>query len=411
MNNLKAVRFFWVLLWCLGWQGAWSASSKSLEKQLNQQRKALKGLEKELSQQRRKLRTMETEEKGVLNMINLLGQNLGQTREYLEELARTQVMLETSIAGSQDDISRLQKEIVVQEKVMHQRVRELYIQGRRAEWEHLLTLLQKKQNPDRSWVQVQRLLKMDQQMVQRYLETLKQKKDLEFKLRQRWAELTEVKKRKREESSGLQKQIDHQEQSLTLLRHDQTLHRKALNEYEQNQKTMLALIRALQQKKKKAEKEEKRRAALARKKKTKIARKPSQQKSLSVGPKCVPLKGPLLAEYGFHRHEILKTLTRNLGVEIQAKRGTPVKSAADGVVVHVAEIDGRGPSVILDHGGVYTVYGHLRRIKVKVGQSVKHCQEIAEASNASSANGSKLYFQVSEGTQTLDPMEWLKTSK
>ena len=65
------------------------------------------------------------------------------------------------------------------------------------------------------------------------------------------------------------------------------------------------------------------------------------------------------------------------------------------------------PSVIIEHeGGTYSVYGHLRSIRVQEGKEVRNCEEIGEAGDIASLNGIKLYFQVSEGTQTVDPLQW-----
>ena len=43
------------------------------------------------------------------------------------------------------------------------------------------------------------------------------------------------------------------------------------------------------------------------------------------------------------------------------------------------------------------------------GKEVRNCEEIGEVGDIASLNGIKLYFQVSEGTQTVDPLQWLKT--
>jgi septal ring factor EnvC (AmiA/AmiB activator) len=99
----------------------------------------------------------------------------------------------------------------------------------------------------------------------------------------------------------------------------------------------------------------------------------------------------------------------HLGTEIKGQKGESVKAAAAGTVAMIANLPGHGPSVILDHKGTYfSVYGHLAEIKVKEGQEVKNCQEIGTVGNAESTNGYKLFFQVYKGTQTQDPMAWLK---
>ena len=206
------------------------------------------------------------------------------------------------------------------------------------------------------------------------------------------------------------------------------MQRRALKEFEQNQKTMLALIKKLEERRKKeieqAKKEEEARKAREKaekakkdKKKDKKTEKPTKtvEKPKVVvtqavkGPRCTPMKGEIISNYGLQEHPVLHIMTRNLGGEIRGKRGDAVRAAAAGTVVMVGEIDGRGPSVILEHdGGTYSVYGHLKSIRVQEGKEVRNCEEIGEVGDVASLNGIKLYFQVSEGTQTVDPMQWLK---
>ena len=163
---------------------------------------------------------------------------------------------------------------------------------------------------------------------------------------------------------------------------------------------------------KKAEAERKKKAKEKKKKKEKekVVEKPKATVTASLkGPKCMPLEGEVISRYGLQEHPVLHIATRNLGIEIRGKRGKMVKAAAPGTVVMVSEIDGRGPSVIIEHeGGTYSVYGHLRSIRVQEGKEVQKCEEIGEVGDIASLNGIKLYFQVSEGTQTVDPLEWLK---
>jgi septal ring factor EnvC (AmiA/AmiB activator) len=146
------------------------------------------------------------------------------------------------------------------------------------------------------------------------------------------------------------------------------------------------------------------------KKEKKEVTKPKATVATTVkGPKCMPLEGEIISQYGLQEHPVLHIATRNLGIEIRGKRGKAVRAAAAGTVAMVAEIDGRGPSVIIEHeGGTYSVYGHLRSIRVQEGKEVRNCEEIGEVGDIASLNGIKLYFQVSEGTQTVDPLQWLK---
>ena len=66
---------------------AWGAPQKT-DAQIDEQKTALKKLEVDLAKKREELAVLETEEKGVLNTISLLDQNLNRTRSYLTELSR-----------------------------------------------------------------------------------------------------------------------------------------------------------------------------------------------------------------------------------------------------------------------------------------------------------------------------------
>ena len=76
------LRFLFVgfLIVLLGTVPLWAAK-KSTSSQLAKQRAELKNLEANLAKQRKKVRLLESEEKGVLNTIAVLDENLNRTKE------------------------------------------------------------------------------------------------------------------------------------------------------------------------------------------------------------------------------------------------------------------------------------------------------------------------------------------
>jgi murein DD-endopeptidase MepM/ murein hydrolase activator NlpD len=118
------------------------------------------------------------------------------------------------------------------------------------------------------------------------------------------------------------------------------------------------------------------------------------------------------------------------GVEFLNQQGTPILAAANGVVV-VAGDDRKtwygpysyfyGNLVIIQHSPpqalafipqpVYTLYGHLSKINVQVGQTVKAGQEIGQVGMTGIATGSHLHFEVRLGGITYkdsrNPELWL----
>ena len=402
-------------------QGGSKPRSKT-DAQIDEQKNALKKLESDLAKKRQELTMLETEERGVLNTISLLDQNLNQTRTYLGELAKSEKMLEKAIRKLSADIDSLDCKIADRKEVMKKRIRTLYVNGRSSEAKVLYGLLTQEGNPERQVYWVHHILNQDREEID-YLQDLIQERDEKKQQEQsHLADLKNLQSKKAVEEKGLVSQMTGQEKMLKSLKQDQNMQRQALKEFEQNQKTMLALIKKLEERRKK-EIEEARKAEAARKAREKVSKdkkgktpppkvsKPKVAVAESVkGPKCTPLEGDVISQYGLQEHPVLHIMTRNLGVEIHGKRGASVRAAAAGTVGMVSEIDGRGPSVIIEHdGGTYSVYGHLKTIRVHEGKEVRNCEEIGIVGDVASLNGIKLYFQVSEGTQTVDPLQWLKT--
>jgi septal ring factor EnvC (AmiA/AmiB activator) len=399
------------------------SATKKTDAQINEQKNALKKLESDLAKKRQELALLETEEKGVLNTISILDQNLNQTRTYLSELSKSELMLERALVQLSEDIDSLDRKIETRRDAMKKRIRTLYVSGRNSEARVLYSLLTQEGNPDRQVYWVHHILNQDQQEVET-LQQLVQERDEKKQMESAHLDdLKQMRSKKAAEEKGLVSQMSGQEKMLMSLKHDQNMQRRALKEFEQNQKTMLALIKKLEEKRKKeieqAKKEEaarkaKEKAGKDKKKDKKAPAKTVEKPKVTVaesvkGPKCTPLKGDVISNYGLQEHPVLHIMTRNLGVEIRGKRGAAVRAAAAGTVVMVSEINGRGPSVIIEHaGGTYSVYGHLASIRVQEGKEVRNCEEIGEVGDVASLNGIKLYFQVSEGTQTVDPLQWLK---
>ncbi len=400
-----------------------SSATKKTDAQINEQKNALKKLESDLAKKRQELALLETEEKGVLNTISILDQNLNQTRTYLSELSKSEVMLERALVQLTADIDSLDRKIETRREAMRKRIRTLYISGRNSEARVLYSLLTQEGNPDRQVYWVHHILNQDQQEVEVLQQLVQERDEKKQSESAHLSDLKQLRTKKAAEEKGLVTQMSGQEKMLMSLKHDQNMQRRALKEFEQNQKTMLALIKKLEEKRKKeieqAKKDEaarkaKEKADKGKKKDKKAPAKTVEKPKVTVaesvkGPKCTPLKGNIISQYGLQEHPVLHIMTRNLGVEIRGKRGEAVRAAAAGSVVMVGEIDGRGPSVIIEHaGGTYSVYGHLKSIRVQEGKEVRNCEEIGEVGDVASLNGIKLYFQVSEGTQTVDPLQWLK---
>jgi murein DD-endopeptidase MepM/ murein hydrolase activator NlpD len=104
--------------------------------------------------------------------------------------------------------------------------------------------------------------------------------------------------------------------------------------------------------------------------------------------------------------------TFHYGIDLAAPMGTPEYAAMDGVVVRAGAASGFGLAVyILHENGDVTVYGHMEKILVDVGQFVQAGDEIALLGNNGHSTGPHLHFEVHQGGtygKKIDPLPWLR---
>ena len=128
--------------------------------------------------------------------------------------------------------------------------------------------------------------------------------------------------------------------------------------------------------------------------------------SLSDGaPSLVwPAPGKITSPFGDHRG--------HPGIDIDGVTGDPVVAAGAGTVLLAgmapAGYGGYGNVVMIDHGGgIGTLYAHLSRVDVTMGQSVQQGQQVGAIGATGIATGDHLHFEVRVANRPVDPMPWL----
>lgn len=96
---------------------------------------------------------------------------------------------------------------------------------------------------------------------------------------------------------------------------------------------------------------------------------------------------------------------RAYGIRIAVPVGTPVRAAADGVVDFAGNgTDGYGNKIIVKHGAIETIYGHVSEILVRKSDKVRKGQVIAKSGQSGFASSPRLYLGILGGNGSVDPI-------
>ena len=118
--------------------------------------------------------------------------------------------------------------------------------------------------------------------------------------------------------------------------------------------------------------------------------------------------GNLGSGFGWRIDPITATSALHTGLDFQADNGTPILSAAGGVVVTQEYHPAYGNVVEIDHGNeLITRYAHASAMYVKKGDLVKRGQHIADVGSTGRSTGSHLHFEVLVQGIPQDPQKFL----
>lgn len=96
------------------------------------------------------------------------------------------------------------------------------------------------------------------------------------------------------------------------------------------------------------------------------------------------------------------------GVDIAARRGSPVRATAAGHVTRAGRWGAYGLMVEIDHGdGLVSRYAHCSKLLVKRGQKVERGHHIARVGSTGKATASHVHYEVIQNGLHQDPMKYV----
>lgn len=136
----------------------------------------------------------------------------------------------------------------------------------------------------------------------------------------------------------------------------------------------------------------------------------NKEKFLASIPAIQPISNKNLTRiasgFGYRIDPIYKDRRAHLGMDFTAPHGTPIYATADGVVTDAGfNTGGFGNRVVINHGNSYeTLYGHMYRIKARVGQRVKRGEVIGYVGNTGKSSGPHCHYEVHRYGNPVNPI-------
>ena len=138
----------------------------------------------------------------------------------------------------------------------------------------------------------------------------------------------------------------------------------------------------------------------------------NKQQRMASMPAILPIaknQCKIVSGFGMRYHPILKYRRMHTGVDLTARKGTPIYATGDGTVTTAGRnangLGGYGTVCVINHGyGFQTLYAHMSEVKVKPGQKVKRGELIGRVGSTGLSQGPHLHYEVILNGKKVNPV-------
>ncbi|OZS79087.1 peptidase M23 [Tetzosporium hominis] len=387
---------------------------QQLEQQKNDLNSSIKEKKGEIQQKASEIETIE-------GKVKKLSDEIVSTEKKIDEVLAQIATTEKEIADLKESIEELKLKIEERDELLKERLRATQVNGSSVDYisvflgaESFIDLIDR-------FSAVTTLMEADRQILRDQANDKKQLEDekalVEQKLQQqenRKAELVDLKKSLDGQRAQMNTLLDELEAEQNKLKTEQqameTDYEEIANLSEETKSKIVAEQKRIAEIARKQAEEQRRKEEAARKAQQNSGGSGSSGGSsstvsapaVSSGAWTKPVNGTLTSGYGYRVHPIYGTGKMHYGVDFANSIGTPVVSAAAGVVSYAAPFSTYGNAVMVTHnidGQTFTtLYAHLSAINASVGQTVSKGQQIGALGNTGNSTGPHLHFEVHVGS-------------
>lgn len=381
----------WLVAFAGTTSSTWAAGDPISEK-IERERKTLEQLKDKIEEKRKRADEAEKKRESVLQGIQTLDERLMRTRQEHQDISKKLRKKDREIEAVTEQLGVIRTSIQERRDAILARLRVQYMEGRAGYVKALLA--------SDSYGDFQRRLQ--------YLSAVSQKDfELMATFRADVGRMEQAERQRAEARAGMLAYKETTEKKLSDIRSLQKEKKVYFTKITQEKESFSRAAEELERSASRVdsllqELETRRRA---------LAMRPPTAPAVPRGTKGAlpwPADGQVVSFFGRQKHPTFNTYVQRKGIEIRTAEGSFIHSVMPGTVVYADWLKGYGLVIIMDHtNGFFSLYAHASRILAKVGERVTEGQVIGETGDTGMIGENTLYFELREGSDPVDPLQWL----
>lgn len=391
---------FSILLCCAVFGGVASvveAADDPIAEKIERQRKTLEALKGRIQEKRKRADEAERKWEAVLHGIQSLDERLIRHRQDRRDINQKLRQKDREIEEITAQLTAMRTGIQARRDAILSRLRVQYMEGR---FGYVKALLASDSYGDlqRRAQYLSTVSRKDYELLETFRTDMALMEEAERQRAEARAGMVAFKQnieKKLADIRGLQKE---KKVYLGKIRHQKDSYHRAVKELERSASRLDSLLQEL----------ETRRRAMAMIPPTTTSPTLPPPRAASRGMLPWPVEGKVVSFFGRQKHPTFDTYVQRKGIEIRASEGSLIHAVMPGSVVYSDWLKGYGLVIIVDHAnGFFSLYAHASKILTRVGEHVVEGQAIGETGDTGMIGENTLYFELREGTEPVDPLQWL----
>jgi len=370
-------------------------SSGEFNQKVNEEKQRLKKIEQQIKSIKEEINNLQKEESGYLETLHKIEKLLRDTEKELQNIEKDLEFAHKEIKQGEEELIFEKGILKEKTKLLESRLREIY---KRRLTGYLEIIFNSESFSDflTRFRYIKNILSLDAKVINDIRQQMKRIENNKMNLENREEILSLLKKEVEKEKENIEFSIKAKKSIMNKIESQKEVYLKSLKELEQSSQEIKNIIERIY----KQQDEDSRKAS--QKEVPAITLKPKK------GILALPVQGKLISEYGKQKNTEFNTSTFNSGIDISAPLGQVVHAAGSGEIIYTGSIKGYGQIIIIDHGGrVTTLYAHLSKILIDIGDKVKKGQLIGQVGDSGGVSSTRLHFEVRVEGKPTDPMNWL----